>query len=176
MLAPSVKSSRTVAHCTLRRPPWMDATVPSSSMIPVNIQVSFHRELVRGDVMNGDAVDANGVGTAAAADAAGERQSFEAAENLGAVVEEHTIDDAVFESAPVDLTARFDHQRKILLAAQPVDQAAEIGAASGTIEDKHLDAAALDNFAALGGRRGRGHQHDIAGSTARHFRIEGEAE
>src|SRR5579871_5293127 len=113
-LAPSVMSSRTVEQCTLRRPPWRDATVPSSSMIPVNIQVSFHRELVRRDLMNGDAMDADGVGAAAAPDAAGERQGLEAAKNFGAVIEEDAIGNPVFESAPIDLAAGFDHQGQVL--------------------------------------------------------------
>ena len=64
------------------------STVPNSSMIPVNIQVSFHGEFVGRNGMNGDAVHADGVRAPAPADAAGQRQRLQAAQNLGPVIEE----------------------------------------------------------------------------------------
>src|SRR5258707_1132979 len=81
--------------------------VPSSSIIPVNIDVSFDGELVGRNLVNGDVVQLDRVRAAAPADAAGQRQRFQAAENFGAVVEEDAIHDAAFERAPVQLAAGF---------------------------------------------------------------------
>src|SRR5260370_11637343 len=78
MLAPTEASSRTVEQRTERRVSAV-ITVPSSSIIPVNIKVSFNSEFVGRNGMDGDVVDANGVGTAGPADAAGEREGFHAA-------------------------------------------------------------------------------------------------
>ena len=72
----------TVAQRTLKRAPLrgcVASTVPSSSIIPVNIEVSFHGEFVRRNGMDGDVVYADGVGAAAPSDAAGQRQGFQAA-------------------------------------------------------------------------------------------------
>src|ERR1043166_9364822 len=95
MLAPSLISSSTVAQRIARRAPVgrvsIAATVPSSSIIPVNIQVALHGEFVGRNRVHGDVVDADGVGPAAAADAAGERQGLEAAQNFWPVIEEHAI-------------------------------------------------------------------------------------
>ena len=78
-------------------------------------------------------------------------QRFHAAQNLGAVVEEDAVHHAGFEGAPVELAAGLDHQREIALAAQPVDDAAQVGAAAGAIEDQHLRRRAIR--AACGARR-----------------------
>src|SRR6476659_3111575 len=101
MLAPIAASPRTVEQWMERRVPAV-ITVPSSSIIPVNIQVSFDRELVRRNGVYGDVVYANGVRPAAPSDAAGERERFHAAQNLGAVVKENAIHHTAFERAPIE--------------------------------------------------------------------------
>src|ERR1019366_9384248 len=112
MLEPTAASPRTVAQRMERRvPPF--TTVPSSSIIPVNIKVSFDGEFVGRNGMDGDVVDANGVGAAAAAGAAGEGEGFQAAQNFGAVVEENAIHHARFQGAPVELAAGLDHEGEI---------------------------------------------------------------
>src|SRR5665647_839109 len=103
MLAPTAASPRTVEQRMERRDPavapavslvaapvvaLVATTVPSSSIIPVNIKVSFDGEFVGWNGMDGDVVDANSVGAAAPSDAAGEGERFHAAQNLGAVVKE----------------------------------------------------------------------------------------
>ena len=67
--------------------------------------------------MNRDAVHADGVGAPAPADASGQRQRFQAAQNLGAVIEKDAIHHAGFERRPVDLAAGFDHQRQVPVPA-----------------------------------------------------------
>ena len=59
--------------------------------------------------MEFDIAEAEGVGAAAAADAAGDGEGLCAAENLGSVVEEDFIDDAGFEGGPVNFATGFDH-------------------------------------------------------------------
>src|ERR1035438_3421013 len=171
MLAPTAASPRTVAQRMERREPAA-ATVPSSSIIPVNIKVSFDGEFVGRNGMDGDVVDPNGVRTAAPPDAAGEGQRFQAAQNLGAVVEENAIHHARFQRAPVELASGLDHQREIALAAQPIDDAAQVGAPAGAIEDEHLDAARFQELAPFGGGRAAGDYQQIAGRAAHHFRIQ----
>ena len=102
--------------------------------------------------MDGDAVHADGVGTAAPPDAAGQGKRFQAAEDFGAVIEEDAVHAGGFERRPVQLAAGLDHEGKVLLGAQPADQAAEIGAPAGAIHNEHLDAAGFHCFAALRGR------------------------
>src|ERR1039457_3129681 len=134
MLAPSVISCPTVEQRTFRRAPavrvWTDSSVPSSSMIPVNMDVSFDGEFIRRDGMDGDPVNVNGVGASPPADPAGQRQSFQAAQDLGAVIKKHAVHGARFEGAPVDLAAGLDHQRKVLPPAEPFHNAAAIDARS----------------------------------------------
>src|ERR1039457_6948708 len=89
------RSAGTVEQRMERREPAV-ITAPSSSIIPVNIKVSFDGEFVGRNGMDGDVVDANGVGAAAASDAAGEGEGFQAAQNFGAVVEEDAIHHARF--------------------------------------------------------------------------------
>src|ERR1039458_817530 len=98
MLEPTAASARTVEQRMERREPAV-ITAPSSSIIPVNIKVSFDGELVGRNGMDGDVVDANGVGAAAASDAAGEGEGFQAAQNFWAVVEEDAIHHARFQGA-----------------------------------------------------------------------------
>src|ERR1035441_6330338 len=154
ILAPSVMSDITVAQRTFKRAPaaraWMPSTVPSSSIIPVNIDVSFHGKLVRRNRVDGDLVYANGVGAAAPPNPAGQGQRFQAAENLGAVVEKDAVHAARFERGPVDLAAGFDHQREVLLTGQPIDHAAKIGAPARAVEHQHLDPAGGGDSAPLG--------------------------
>src|SRR5579871_869543 len=154
MLAPSVMSCITVEHRTLRRAPaervWTDSTVPNSSTIPVNIEVPFYGELIGGNGVDGDFVNADRVGPPAPADSAGERQRFQAAQDLRAVVEEDPVDAGAFECRPVHLAAGFDHQRQALLAAEPFDDASQIGAATGPIEYQHANSARLEKLATLG--------------------------
>src|ERR1035437_1033998 len=123
ILAPRAASERTVEQRMESRDPavypvvapvvsLVVTTVPSSSIIPVNIKVSFDGEFVGWNGMDGDVVDANGVGAAAPSDAAGEGERFHAAQNLGAVVKENAIHHAGFERRPVELAAGLDHQRE----------------------------------------------------------------
>src|ERR1017187_7132452 len=125
ILAPSVISWRTVEQHTFSRAPavrvWTDSSVPSSSMIPVNMDVSFHGEFIRRDGMNGDSLNVNGIDAPPPADPAGQRQSLQAAQNLGAVIEKDAVHGARFEGAPVDLAAGLDHQRKVLPPAEHGD-------------------------------------------------------
>src|ERR1019366_1214797 len=180
MLAPSVISWRTVEQRTFSRAPalrvWTDSSVPSSSMIPVNMDVSCHGEFIRRSGMNGYPVNVNGVGAPAPADPAGQRQSFQTAQNLGAVIEKDAIHGARFEGTPVDLAAGLDHQRKVSPPAEPFHRAAEIDAPSGAVEDQHFDAAVLQQLAAAGGGSGRGQHQQIAGGAAHHFGIERQAQ
>src|SRR5689334_15896344 len=101
MLAPSVMSFMTVEQRTFRRAPaervCTDSTAPNSSIIPVNIQVSFHGELVRRNVVNGDALYADGVHASPPSDSARQRQSFQPTQNLRAVIKEDAIHAAAFE-------------------------------------------------------------------------------
>src|SRR5262245_16228366 len=120
ILAPSMRSSITFEQRTVRRALAV-STVPSSSMIPVNIEVSFDGKFVGRDGMDGNASDHDGILTAAPADTARQRQRLESAEDLRTVIEEHTVDAIRFECGPVQLAARFDHQREVALATQPVD-------------------------------------------------------
>src|ERR1035437_2909898 len=168
MLAPTAASPRTVEQRTERRDPAL-TTVPSSSIIPVNIKVSFDGEFVGRNGMDGDVVDANGVGAAAPSDATGEGEGFQAAQNLGAVVKENAIHHAGFERAPVELAAGLDHEREIALAAQPIDRAAQVGAPAGSIEHEHLDAARFQQLAPFGGGRAAGDDEHIARDRAHHF-------
>src|ERR1035438_9689327 len=172
MLAPSIISWRTMEQRTFSRAPevrvWTESSVPSSSMIPVNMNVSFHGEFIRRDGMNGDAVNVNGVGAAAPANAARQRESFHATQNLGAVIKKDAVHGARFEGAPVDLAAGLDHQRKVLTPAEPFHGAAEIDAPAGAVEDQHWDAAVFQQLAAGGGRSGRGEhpgRHDACPSA-----------
>src|ERR1035438_732112 len=87
ILAPTAASLRTVEQRMERRAPAV-ITLPSSSIIPVNIKVSFDGEFIWRNGMDGDVVDANGVGAAAASDAAREGEGFQATQNFGAVGEE----------------------------------------------------------------------------------------
>src|SRR5258706_10125491 len=166
ILAPSARSCITVEARTRRRAPAV-STVPSSSMIPVNIHVSFHCEFVRRDRVNGDAANADGVGPATTADTAGQRKGFETAQNLRPVIEKDAVDTAAFERRPVHLAAGLDHEREVLLARQPFDSAVQVGAASGAVEHQYLDAAGLENFAPLHGGGGGGRDHKIALGAAR---------
>src|ERR1035437_3901211 len=154
MLAPSVRSWRTVPQRTLSRAPAArvstDSTVPNSSTIPVNIPVSFHRKFIRRDGMQGHVVNADSVGAPAPPDAAGQRQRFQAAQNLGTVVKEDAVHRARFQRAPVHLAAGFDHQRQVLPAAQPFDDTAQIGAPIGPVEAEDFDAAFFERLAPLG--------------------------
>ena len=52
----------------------------------------------------------------------------------------------------------------------------EIGAASGAVEDQHLDAAVFQQPAAVGGGSGSGQHQQIAGGAACHFGIERQAQ
>src|ERR1039457_2578696 len=112
MLEPTAASPRTVEQRMERRDPLV-TTTPSSSIIPVNIKVSFDGEFVGRNGMDGDVVDANGVGAAAPSDAAGEGEGFHAAQDFGAVVEENAIHHAGFQGGPVELAAGLDHEREI---------------------------------------------------------------
>src|ERR1017187_1967355 len=161
MLEPPAASARTVEQRMERREPAV-ITAPSSSIIPVNIKVSFDGEFIRRNGMDGDVVDANGVGTAPASDAAGQGQGFQAAQNLGAVVEENAIHHAGFQGAPVELTAGLDHEGEIVVAAEPIDDAAQVGAAAGAFEDEHLDAARFEQLAAFGAGRAGGDDEQVA--------------
>src|ERR1022692_3758569 len=175
MLEPTAASARTVEQRMERREPAV-ITAPSSSIIPVNIKVSFDGEFVGRNGMDGDVVDANGVGAAAASDAAREGEGFQATQNFGAVVEENAIHHAGFQGAPVELAAGLDHERQIALASQPIDDAAEVGAAAGAIEDEHLDASGFEHLAAFGAGRAGGDDEHVASGRAHHFRIQREAE
>src|SRR5450759_35592 len=169
MLAPRAASERTVEQRMERRDPAVApvvTTAPSSSIIPVNIKVSFDGEFVGWNGMDGDVVDENGVGAAAPSDAAGEGERFHAAQNLGAVVEENAIHHAVFQRAPVEFAAGLDHEREIALAAQPIDDAATVGAPAGPLEHEHLDAARFEQHAPFGGGRAGGDDEDIASRAA----------
>src|SRR5205085_537179 len=110
MLAPSVRSCITVEQRTRRRGAAA-STVPSSSTIPVNIQISFDGEFVRRNLVNGDAVDADRVRPPPPPDAARQRERLQAAENLGPVVKEDAIHTAAFERRPVQLAAGLDDDR-----------------------------------------------------------------
>src|SRR4030088_159918 len=79
-LAPSFMSLMTVSQRTARRDPAV-TTVPSSSMIPVNIYIPFHRKFIGRDLVDGDLMHPDRVRAAPSSDAAGERQRFEAAQN-----------------------------------------------------------------------------------------------
>src|ERR1019366_4057140 len=182
MLAPTAASPRTVEQRMESRDPAVSpvvapvvTTVPSSSIIPVNIKVSFDGEFVGWNGMDGDVVDANGVGAAAPSDAAGEGERFHAAQNLGTVVKENAIHHAGFERRPVELAAGLDHEREIALAAQPIDDAAQVGAPAGAIEHERLDAARFEQLAPFGGGRAGGDDEHIAGGAAHHFRIQRQA-
>src|SRR5579859_1913828 len=91
MLDPWRESSRTVEHWILRRAPSprrsTAATVPNSSMIPVNI--GLHGELVRSNVVQSQVAHADSVGAAPSSGAAGHRQRLRSSQDLGAVVEEY---------------------------------------------------------------------------------------
>src|SRR5579872_5537789 len=117
MLAPSVMSCITVEQRTASRGPAV-STVPSSSIIPVNIQVAFHGEFVRRYRMNRHIPDPNGVRPAPPPDAARQRQRLQSAQNLRPVVEEDPVHYAAFERRPIQLASRLDHQREIPLLAQ----------------------------------------------------------
>ena len=56
-----------------------------------------------------DVAEAEGVGAAAAADATSDGERLGAAEDFRGVVEENFVDDAGFESGPIDLAAGFNH-------------------------------------------------------------------
>src|SRR5205807_3688469 len=101
-------------------------TVPSSSIIPVNIQVSFDREFIRRDRMDRQVVHANRIRASSSSDTTRERQRLQAAQDLGAVVEEDAVDQFRLQSAPVQLAARLDHQRKISLPPEPFHHALQI--------------------------------------------------
>src|ERR1035437_2479994 len=161
MLAPMAAPPRTVEKRMESRDPAV-ITVPSSSIIPVNIKVSFDGKFVGRNEMDADVVDENGVGAAAPSDAAGQRERFPTAQNLGAVVEENAIHHARFERAPVELAAGLDHQREIALAAQPIDDAAQVGAPAGAIGHEHLDAERFQQLAPFGGARAAGDDQHIA--------------
>src|SRR5262249_20830467 len=132
MLAPSVRSERTVAQRTRRRDPAV-TTAPSSSMIPVNIflQRCFYGAFGRGDRMDPKVVEANGVGAAAASDASRDGERLHASQDFWRVVEEDFVGDAGFESGPVDAAAGFDHQGKIFFFRQKFDDCTEIGPSVG---------------------------------------------
>src|SRR5664279_4270482 len=100
MLAPSVMSVITVEQRTFRRAPT-DSTSPSSSIIPVNIHVSFDGEFVRRNLVNGHAPDADGVCTPAPPQAAGQRERFQPAQNLGPVIEKDAVDHPALERRPI---------------------------------------------------------------------------
>src|ERR1017187_4605869 len=80
-LAPVAVPAMPVAPRSLSRAPaapaTIDSTVPSSSIIPVNIQVSFHREFVGRNLVYRHAMNAYGVGPAPPADAARQWQRLE---------------------------------------------------------------------------------------------------
>src|SRR5580704_6084321 len=95
MLAPSFMSSRTRRHWMRIRDPAA-ATVPTSSMMPVNKllhHVSFHREFVGWDGMEPHAIELDGVGAAQPAGAAGHRERLQAAQNFRRVIKENLVDD-----------------------------------------------------------------------------------
>src|SRR5436305_14941900 len=102
----------TVEHRTFKRAPsdraWTDSTVPSSSMLAVNIQVPFHCKLVRRHRVNRNPVYANGIRPPRPPDSAGQRQRFESAQDLRPVVEEDAVHRIAFERRPIQLAACLD--------------------------------------------------------------------
>src|SRR5215467_4335469 len=95
MLAPSRRSSRTVAQRMVSRAPEARRsradTVPNSSTIPVNIYVTFHCKFVRGDGMYGHTAHTDGIRATPPSDAARQRQGLQAAENLRSVIEKDAV-------------------------------------------------------------------------------------
>src|ERR1700719_3750882 len=92
MLEPSFASDKTVEQRMRRRAPAgrrsSDATVPSSSTIPVNIffEPGLDRELIGRDRVQAHVVKLDGVGAAAASGSSSDGQRLRAAENLGRVI------------------------------------------------------------------------------------------
>src|ERR1035438_9888964 len=126
----------------------MERTIPSSSTIPVNIQllydIGFDSELFRRDGMQLDVAHANRIDAAAAADTTGHGERLSSAQNLGRIVEENLVGALGFEHSPVEMAACLDNNRKHSLAAEPVDRATDIRASEGTIEHHHRYARFLD--------------------------------
>src|SRR5579883_2333748 len=120
MLAPSGEPSSTVEQRTRSRGAAA-STVPSSSIIPVNIDVSFDRELVRRNRMHRHTVYTNRIRPPPPPDTAGQRQRLQPAQNLRSVIEEHAIDAAALQRGPVQLASGLHHQREILPRTQPPD-------------------------------------------------------
>src|SRR5215471_9044461 len=153
MLTPSLASESTVAQRTPRRAPAarlsIAATVPSSSIIPVNIEVTLHGELVGRNGMHRHAPHLDRVRATTPTDSAGQRQGLQPAQNLGSVIEEYAVHDARLQRCPVHFAAGFDHQGKVPLAPQPVDRGAQIGASARTVHHQHLHAARLQHFSAF---------------------------
>src|ERR1035438_7643225 len=180
MLAPAAVSAMTVAQRTRSRAPVpptvISSTVPSSSIIPVNIHVPFQSEFVWRNLVYGDAMDADRVRPAPPADAPRQRQRLEASQDLGPVVEEDAVHQTAFERRPVHLAACLDNQREIALPGEPLDHALQIGAAARPVKTRHANAAGSERPAPLDGRRRGGHGHHIAGGGERHLRIERQAQ
>src|SRR5579883_565608 len=148
MLAPSALPSSTVEQRKRSRGAAA-STVPSSSIIPVNIDVRFPRELVRRNRMHRHAVYTDRIRPPPPPDSPRERQRLQPAQDLRAVVKEHAIDAARFERCPVQLAARFDHQRQVLLAREPPDQPAQVRAPARPVHHQDPHAARFQQLAAL---------------------------
>src|SRR6185436_8395987 len=97
MLAPGLRSESTVLHHTRKRAPMgrgsSTSTVPSSSMIPVNIlsvslarEPGFDGEFVGRDRVEFDFAELNRFGAAASAGATRHGQRFQSAQNFRRVV------------------------------------------------------------------------------------------
>ena len=157
-------SSSTVRQRTFRRAParGLGSATPSSSMIPVNIQVPFHREFVR-------ALSVQREMSCSAIASARRRRPMPPATAatcrppriFGAVVEEDLVHDARSRARSNSASAGFDHQREIFLARPASRPRAQVGAPARAVEDQHLDAARSRSACAAPRRRRRRDHHHI---------------
>jgi hypothetical protein len=144
-----------------------------SSIIPVNIRVSFDRELVRRNGVYGDVVYANGVRPAARRPMPPASRSASTAESWGRSRRKCDPPHR-FQRAPIEFASGLDRRRGDGAGGQPIDDTAQVGAPAGnrrTSTCTPRDSTTARSAA----RRWWCYQH-IATGAARHFGIQRQAE
>src|SRR5580692_107466 len=91
--------------------------------------------------MESHAMQLNGVGAPQPSGPTGHWERLQAAQNFRRVIEKDLVDYSGLQRGPIQLAARFDHQRPVLLTREPGRELSQVCPAALSIENQHSDAA-----------------------------------